>query len=39
MKKIILLLLLSCKLFLQNKPLNDFTVIIHEETINKILKQ
>jgi len=37
MKRIILLLLLSLNLSSQNKIPNDFTVIIHEETINKIL--
>ena len=33
----ILLLLLSCSLFAQKKPINDFTISIHEESINKII--
>ena len=38
MYKVFLLLLLSGSLFAQNKTPNDFTVVIHEETVNKILK-
>jgi hypothetical protein len=38
MKKVIFLMLFSCNAFSQNKTPNDFTVIIHESTINKILK-
>lgn len=37
MRFVLALLLLTGSLFGQQKP-NDFTVIIHEETINKILK-
>jgi len=37
-KVLFALFLLSVGLFAQNKTPNDFSVIIHEETINKILK-
>ncbi len=38
MKHLLIILLLSSKLIAQTKLPNDFTVIIHEETINKVLK-
>jgi hypothetical protein len=38
MKYLLIGLVISVKLFAQQKIPNDFTVIIHEETINKILK-
>src|ERR1700747_1589525 len=38
MKYIFLFFLLSSALFSQQKMQNDFTVTIHESTINKILK-